>query len=216
MRALPDFGGKRVLVVSPHPDDETIAAFGVIHRAAREAAGVHVIVVTDGAASHDSDRWPPQRLAAQREGETLAAMHRAGLGRKDVTFLRFADSGLARMDEAGERRLVKALRRGPMPDYVFRPSHHDYHADHKIVARACSSAWPAGVRQFAYLVWPEEGSRFRPRHSLTLGPVKTMKLAAIRDYRSQTGMIQDDPDGFSMDRNMISSFCPPAETFAEQ
>ncbi|WP_182482276.1 PIG-L deacetylase family protein [Henriciella barbarensis] len=213
---MPTFEGKRVLVVSPHPDDETIAAFGVIHRAAREAADVHVIVVTDGAASHDSARWPPQRLAAQRECETLAAMRRAGLGRNDVTFLRHADSGLARLNETGKRQLLKGLRRQPMPDYVFRPSHHDYHADHKVVARACETAWPAGVRQFAYLVWPEKGGDFRPRHALTLGPVKTMKLAAIRDYRSQTGMIEDDPDGFSMDRRMISSFCPPTEVFAEQ
>lgn len=213
MRPLPSFRDKSVLVVSPHPDDEAIAAFGVIHRAAREAMRVGVVVVTDGAASHDSRKWPPRRLARQRARETQAAMARAGLSRGQVSFLGLPDSGLERLSEEEFARLVRALRGQVAPDLVFRPSVKDYHGDHKVVARACGAAWPARVRQFSYVVWPEETSRFKPKYRLPLGAALSMKHAAIRSYRSQTGLVDDDPAGFTMSRAMIAGFCPPAETF---
>ncbi len=214
MRPLPWFEGRSVTVVAPHPDDETIAAFGVLHDALRHAKRVEVIVVTDGSASHQSRRWPPRRLAAQRERETQAALARAGGGKHTLRFLHQSDSGLERLDREGWRALVRQLRRGPEPDFVFRPSEADFHADHKLVARACKAAWPPRVRQFAYLVWPEEGARWRPRFELRLKGLRGQKRAAIRCHRTQTGLIADDPDGFTMSPRMIARFCPPAESFA--
>jgi hypothetical protein len=40
--------GRRLLVVSPHPDDETFGCGAAIARAATTGAGVTVVVATDG------------------------------------------------------------------------------------------------------------------------------------------------------------------------
>src|SRR5213079_3218813 len=52
-----------------------------------------VIVATDGAADGRGER--AMRLAATRESETRRALGRLGLGAGDVTFLGYADGGLA-------------------------------------------------------------------------------------------------------------------------
>jgi LmbE family N-acetylglucosaminyl deacetylase len=203
------------MVVAPHPDDETIAAFGVLHAAVRQARRVTVVIVTDGAASHDSAAWPPKRLAALRERETLCAMRRAGVRKNEVRFLRYGDSALCDLDRAGRRALRRDLQRMPQPDLVVRPSRADHHIDHRIVGEACEAAWPGRVRQLTYLVWPEQGARFQARYAVPLGPLRELKRAAIMAYRSQTGLIDDDPNGFCIDQKTIARFCGPVERFGE-
>jgi hypothetical protein len=56
--------GESVVVVAPHPDDESIACGGLIALLARRSVVVNVIIVTDGCGSHpNSSAYPPERLA---------------------------------------------------------------------------------------------------------------------------------------------------------
>ena len=48
----------RTLVIAPHPDDESIAAGGLLQRAVAAGAEVRVLVVTDG----DNNPWPVRYL----------------------------------------------------------------------------------------------------------------------------------------------------------
>ena len=48
----------RTLVIAPHPDDESIAAGGLLQRAIAAGGEVRVIVVTDG----DNNPWPVRYL----------------------------------------------------------------------------------------------------------------------------------------------------------
>ncbi|MGB3627140.1 MAG: PIG-L deacetylase family protein [Henriciella sp.] len=203
--------------MAPHPDDETIGAFGLACHLRRRGAEVQVIIVTDGAASHSSQRWPPRRLAARRRAETRSAMRRAGIGAGAIRFLSFPDSGLEHLSPQAEKALRQTLSRGAQPDLVIRPDSSDYHADHKCVARACDKAWPRAVRQLTYLVWPDASSRdFAPRTRYRLpGSIRQRKVAAIRSYRTQTGLVRDDPDGFCMDRPLIARLSGPNEYFGE-
>lgn len=217
MKSANLYAVKRALVVAPHPDDETIAAFGLVHHLRERGVHVRVMVVTDGAASHNSRRWPPARLAARRRSETQWAMDKAGVLRGDICFLGWPDSGLETMKVSEEAALDRQLLHGPMPDLVVRPSLADHHADHQKVALACARAFPRRVRQLTYLVWPDEArTGFRPRQRLCLTrQVRDMKFAAIRSYRTQTGLIRDDPDGFCMDRALMARFTRPSEAFGE-
>jgi LmbE family N-acetylglucosaminyl deacetylase len=94
----------RLLVFSPHPDDETLAAGGLIHRFARQKLPVRVVFFTNGdgypealAADHVHDYVA---LGALRRREAVAAAHRLGLTPRDVRFLGFPDGGLAALWEA--------------------------------------------------------------------------------------------------------------------
>lgn len=215
MRPLPRGKFKRVLLVAPHPDDETIAAFGLVRRLLWEGADVRILIVTDGAASHRSRKWPPDRLAAQRRKETENAMRRLGIPCNAIRFLGLPDSGLERLSPSARQRLARAFSRSPCPDLIIRPAASDHHADHQIVAGICRRAWPPRVPQLTYVVWPDPAlPPHRPRFVHRLGQTRLMKRAAISAYRTQTGLITDDPHGFCMGRQMVSRFAGPAEYFA--
>ena len=69
-------GGRPFVVLSPHPDDETLGTGGLIAEACTRGQEVDVIVVTDGSGSHPrSKQYPRQRLVDLRYSE----VHKAGL-----------------------------------------------------------------------------------------------------------------------------------------
>lgn len=213
MKPLSLAGVRSALVVAPHPDDETIGAFGLIHRLRQRATRVRVVVVTDGAGSHpNSARWPRHRLVAARRRETLAAMRAIGVDARDVAFLGLPDGRLETMGAAGAliRRAVSHIR---VLDLLVLPAGDDDHPDHRAVSAALRRS---GVRQLQYLVWPNRQAPARPAsHGLRLGHISAAKRGAIRRYRSQMGAITDDPAGFAISRAELAGFSRPVERYRE-
>lgn len=101
--SLPTFDdpGQRILVIVPHPDDETLGMAGIIQRAIELNRPIKVIIVTSGesykkAAMAFCGKTNPTpqdfyRLGLARQQESIAAMRVLGLPRKDLIFLGFAD-----------------------------------------------------------------------------------------------------------------------------
>jgi len=97
----------RVLFFSPHPDDEALAAGGLLSRLVREGDAVRVVFMTNG----DGYPWAVQEdfhlkkprdtdylaLGELRQREALAAAHELGLAKRHVSFLGFPDGGLAEL-----------------------------------------------------------------------------------------------------------------------
>ena len=92
--------GDRVLVIVPHPDDETLGAGGTIHALARSGVQVRVVIVTAGdayrrAAQHLKkgrlDAAVYRDLGDVRHDEVLHAASKLGLSPSDVICLGFAD-----------------------------------------------------------------------------------------------------------------------------
>jgi len=100
-----DLGGPRLrlLVVSPHPDDEVLAAGGTIARAAAEAS-VHVVFLTSGDGFGCGVRLSQRVLCPRPENflsygrermeEARRALGVLGLSEEDITFLGYPDGGL--------------------------------------------------------------------------------------------------------------------------
>src|ERR1051325_3633974 len=74
-----------LLVVAPHPDDETLMAAGIIARARAAGEPVKVVVVTNG----DDKRNQPE-YGLKREAESAQAMLLLGLDADDLIFLGYA------------------------------------------------------------------------------------------------------------------------------
>lgn len=96
--------GERILVFSPHPDDETLGLGGFVHEARRRGAEVRVAFLTSGdgfplCAAAKYHRWPGRgrmrQLAADREEEACAALSKLGVPRDRITFFGYPDRGLA-------------------------------------------------------------------------------------------------------------------------
>src|SRR4029077_16668642 len=97
----------RVLVVGPHPDDETIGGGGLIFRLTHRGARVRVMFVTNGdgyleAVRQDLHAEKPSdtdyaELGELRQQEAIAAAGHLGLRRQDTVFLGFPDGGLVQL-----------------------------------------------------------------------------------------------------------------------
>lgn len=102
-----DSFGERLLIVVPHPDDETIAAGGLIQRALLHKKQVRLVVVTNGdgfrkAAQMLFQTDSPQpdqyrQLGELRQRELLRAAASIGLSPAQVHFLGYPDGGLHRL-----------------------------------------------------------------------------------------------------------------------
>lgn len=99
--------GTRLLVVAPHPDDETLGAGGLIQRVRDNGGSVRVVVVTSGDALRQgveiTDRTTTptpndfRRYGRLRELESERAVAALGLNPEHITFLGFPDDGLCRL-----------------------------------------------------------------------------------------------------------------------
>jgi LmbE family N-acetylglucosaminyl deacetylase len=141
--ALTFVNSDRLLILAPHPDDESIATGGLIQAARAASAAVHVVVLTDG----DNNPWPQRwvekrwridaaaraRWGARRRGEARAAMRVLGLDADDGRFLGLPDLGLTDLLMRGDQAIVQFLRAAIeefKPTLLAFPALRDRHPDH--------------------------------------------------------------------------------------
>ncbi|WP_323764502.1 PIG-L deacetylase family protein [Marinovum sp.] len=211
-------GGRPVMVLAPHPDDESLGCGGLL-AACFEADGAHVVCVTDGRMSHPGSRdWPAERLAVQREQELLAAVAALGGRTEDVSCLRHPDQAAPEGGPAVEA--IAALCEERDIGTLFGPAPEDPHRDHLAVAKLARAvcARQPGLRLFDYSVW----ARWRglwaedAAQSFETSGWRARKTAAIAAHRSQLGqLVTDDPEGFAMPPGFASFFAEQPERFRE-
>src|ERR1700729_3740365 len=85
-------GAEPLLVLAPHPDDESLGCGGLIAEHHARGHDVHVMVLTDGTGSHPRSReYPATRLAALRMQEARRAIVALGLPEDRIDFLGLPD-----------------------------------------------------------------------------------------------------------------------------
>lgn len=191
---VPEHAG-RLVVVAPHPDDETLGAGGLAYDLNARGWEVEVVIVTDGSASHPD----VPSLAEIRSKESQGACEALGLPHPPIA-LSFRDGHVSATDPA----LIAALRDVLAgADVVVTPRPDDGHNDHEATARAVEAAvgttasWWLTKRQlrpkiWRYAVW---GWDRLSSESLALNQgcafhlslrAQTAKAQAMASYPSQT------------------------------
>ena len=95
----------RLLVIAPHPDDESLCCGGLLARAAARGIAAKVAFVTNGDGSRTGQifkmlREPLARdndlfsIAQHRQVEAIGALEALGLGEENAAFFGFPDGGL--------------------------------------------------------------------------------------------------------------------------
>src|SRR5882672_6460657 len=137
----------RILVLAPHPDDESLVAGGLLSRALDAGAHARVIFATDG----DNAPWIQRkferrwhigdaeraRFGILRRGEALRALAALGLDASKAVFLGIPDQGVSGALLAGGGEIVADLRRhieAERPTLIVAPSLYDLHPDHSALA----------------------------------------------------------------------------------
>lgn len=97
----------RLMVFSPHPDDETLGAGGLIQRVLRLGGSVKVVFMTsgdgypEGVELEDHIRRPTaedyREYGQEREGEARRVLGALGMKGEDIVFLGYPDGGLCRL-----------------------------------------------------------------------------------------------------------------------
>ncbi|GAA5225579.1 PIG-L family deacetylase [Paeniglutamicibacter antarcticus] len=230
LAAVPAIGmpcfGHPLLVLSAHPDDETLGAAGLIHQALRAGSPVHVIVATAGEASHPhSPTHRPSDLARIRALELAAALaalepHIPDAGILTFEMLGFADGSLAEHTGKLEAALHTAVPAGDT--LVVAPYRHDGHTDHDTLgALAARVAQELHLGLLEYPIWywhwalPEQDARWTRWNSLVLDPeALAAKRRAMEMHRSQIAPLSGAPeDATLLHGPFLEHFERGSETF---
>jgi LmbE family N-acetylglucosaminyl deacetylase len=220
---------RRVTVIAPHPDDESLGCGGLIAALAADGRAVQVVFVTDGAGSHpNSATWPSARLALQRRKEAAAALGCLGAVGEPPVFLDLPDAHMPALDdpagEAGVDDLARLLT-AFSPELVLLPWRRDPHCDHRdawVMAQAALSRARLTPQRLEYAVWLDElgDDADRPRKgeakavAFDISAVVALKRKAVQAHVSQTtDLIDDDPTGFRLTAETIERLVQPVERY---
>jgi LmbE family N-acetylglucosaminyl deacetylase len=180
-----------VLVVSPHPDDETLAVGGLLHDLVAAGWRVRLASVTDGEAAY---RAMPG-LGAIRRDELSSALDRLGIAHATVThFLMLPDGYVAQCQAALEARLAPLVTGA---SWILAPWRHDGHPDHEACGRAAAAVVTRGgggpIRFFPVWVWHWATTGSSPARRMLASAERRelsrdalhAKRAALRAFTSQ-------------------------------
>jgi LmbE family N-acetylglucosaminyl deacetylase len=195
---------RHILVVAPHPDDETIALGGTIHDHLSRGGSCEIVAVTDGEAADDqADRHDRVALVQTRIAERAAALETIGAAHVAIERLEYpdreVDEHVATLGRELRRSFTGARRRHP-DCFVALPWRDDPHPDHRACARAgIDAAIRAGLSYFEVPIWGWYDSRTRRRlppacvRRLTITrAARGRKRAALQCFQSQLQLLSGD------------------------
>jgi LmbE family N-acetylglucosaminyl deacetylase len=178
------------VVISPHPDDETLGAGGLIAVQRRRGVPVTVVAITDGEAAYPDEPG----LGDCRSMEQERALAQLGVGHAEIVRLRLPDTKVADW-ETVIPDMVRPLANGNT--LVVAPWRGDPHPDHEACGRAAEVvARDAGAVLVSYFFWAWHRNEVDTLRSLPLvrlpldDDLRTARAAALAQYHSQ--LIRED------------------------
>lgn len=130
----------KLLVISPHPDDETLGACGTVMRLAAQGVEAMWLNVTNMKTDYG---YSAQRVESRAEEIQQV--------KKATGYSKFYDLGLkpAALETYAKEEIIRRMKEvfdDVRPELVFLPSPYDVHSDHRTVyecAFACTKAFRA-------------------------------------------------------------------------
>lgn len=203
--SMPELSARtRLLVVAPHPDDETLATGVLIQRVLAAGGHVRVLLLTDG----DDNPWPQrwlerrwridaedrQRWGQRRHEEIKRALACLGLPESALQALGWPDMRLTarlRDDLAVTLDVLEAAFDAFAPNLLALPALGDRHPDHGAAHVMCRLALARREAPIDWLTYPVHGGRAD-------GLVETMeegtsaqqrrKLSALAEHATQMAL----------------------------
>ena len=200
-----------VLIIAPHPDDESIGCGGTISLHHQRGDAVHVVFLTSGELGLSD--LPREEAWRVRETEAHAAAD--VLGVSTLTFLRLQDWFLSEQVVEAAARLLPIVE-SMAPAIIYTPHVREWHPDHRAALAIVRQALPGGhlgsLSLRAYEVWTPL-SEYDYVEDIT--SVMSYKLRAVRSYVSQIPQFRYDRAvrGLNQYRGALAARCPYAEVF---
>jgi N-acetyl-1-D-myo-inositol-2-amino-2-deoxy-alpha-D-glucopyranoside deacetylase len=200
----------RLLVVAPHPDDESIATGELIQQVSQAGGEVQILLLTNGDNNPWPQRWMERRIhigpkerrrwGERRRAEVVQALGRLGVDAQALFPLGWPDMGVTGLlcgaMGAGVGAVQERLREF-RPNLVALPALGDHHPDHSaahVITRLAVAGWNDGApRMLAYLVHGHEvavSGMARPGRVKLDSSVElhATKMSALACHRSQMAL----------------------------
>lgn len=196
--------GKSILVVTPHPDDDTFNCAGTLAKLAKNGNKIIILIYTTDNAGSNDPKMTKEKLAAIRKSEEEESCKVIGIPKENIVWLGYDDGMLEYVDKKDLTKQVAREIRKYRPDAVFSidpgaPYDQWHKSDHRTAAfltvdamRAAS--WrlyfpdleAAGFKQWsvpvAFLFYSAQ-----PNYSVDIDDVADLKRKASAAHVSQFG-----------------------------
>ncbi len=203
---------KKVLVMSPHPDDETLGCGGTLRKHVLEGDQVYTIFLTSG--ERGGHGLPPEETKKIREEEAKKAG--AILGISGMEFWRIPNSKLRVTKETVKKLQDKLTEYKPDIIYVTHGGemHPEHRAAARLVARALERDGVPGINPevLMFEVWTPMQDM---DHIVDISPFVEIKRKAILAYESQCRVMNFDAALLSLNRYRGEMHSWPGGDYAE-
>jgi LmbE family N-acetylglucosaminyl deacetylase len=225
---------KRAMSIHAHPDDQEFTVGGTLAKWARAGCEIVTVCITRGGAG--SNKYTPpdmtrEALVSIREDEQREACRILGV--RETIFLDYED-GMLEPSIALRRELTRLIRRY-RPEAVLTgdPTVRYYgttymnHPDHRVAADvALDAVFPSAETRFIFPELLDEGLQLhhvrevwlhgseRPDTFIDIASVLDLKIAALREHKSQLGPWDPAPfiTGWALEQGKLKKL-PAAEAF---
>jgi LmbE family N-acetylglucosaminyl deacetylase len=192
----------RVLVIAPHPDDETLGMGGTIARFSREGHDVVVAIMTGHGRDSPHPLWPREHWDGIREE---AAQAHTLLGVRETIYCEVPAVAVADQPVWQLNAISAGVVRDVQPEMLFVPFPLDLHKDHREIFHSVSVTWrPMSelgrrirevysyeVLSETHLSFPYVEQAFNPNLWIDVSSTLEAKLEAARAFKSQ---LQEAPN----------------------
>ena len=181
----------RILVVAPHPDDETLGCGGTLLKHKSDSDDLYWLIATT---INDEYKWSKEKIK-KREEEIVEI---SGLYQFSKTFR----LGLAttQLDTIPLTELITkfvAVYEKIKPEIIYMPFRNDVHTDHQIISKALQSTfkwfrYPYLKKVLMYETLSETeysfiDEPFRPNTFYDISKFLDKKITAMKIYESEIG-----------------------------
>lgn len=204
MHAWPVSAQTRLLVVAPHPDDETLGCGLLLQQVLAAGGQVRVVLMTDG----DNNPWPQrflerrvviddaarQRWGARRRDELIRALARLGVPATALHRLGWQDMAVTQRLREQPKAAIAAMRAAIaafQPSVICGPALRDSHPDHGAAHVLCRLALAGLEPAPALLAYPVHGSADPLAYPIAIdakAPQQQLKLSALAEHATQMAL----------------------------
>ena len=182
----------KILVVSPHPDDETLGCGGTLFRHRAEGDELYWMIVTG---ISESEGWSAATVKSRdREIELVTEKYRFS----KVFNFRFSTTTLDTVPLSELIGKISEVHQKVKPEIIYMPFAGDVHTDHQNIAKALQSTFKwfryPHVRKVLMYETPSEtdfnfidSTTFRPNVFVDISSYLDEKIETMKIYEGEMG-----------------------------
>lgn len=140
--------GKKIMIFTPHPDDEMFGMGGTLIKLAKNGNDITIVIFTNDDKGSKDTEMTSERLARIRRAEEEKSCALMGIPKEKLIWLGYEDGNLEYADPQVLRGQLARLMKIHRPDVVFSPDpgtkYVEWHkTDHRMAANITKDAFIA-------------------------------------------------------------------------